>query len=427
MTRRVPNFQPILLAVFLLLAGAYPSLATAQVIDDTFGMGPPSPADNSGAAATAPAPAAAPAPEEKVAAPAESPPTESAPVPSTPVPSAPAAKQAKRAATPWPEGYSLSENSYGPYSDRVPNEIFVAAPYTTAMPNYAGPPPSYALNPKVAQAYSPYPEPMPRSAAVTYGAPRYAAPGYAAAPQYAPARYAPPAAPPPAAPPPPPAAAPVRYAPPAAPPPPAAAPAPEPASMKVAAAEPTASQPPPSKDLSADDMQVAAAHSDDPEYVRDPLWGVIAEMRGGILYHDPPIFGGSKEKGLDVDFETRFTSPDWLSFMWSPRPLIGVHINDEGYTSQIFAGIAWEWWFLKPFYVDFSFGLAAHDGYIDTEKLHRKSLGSRVLFREALELGWNFYGRNDINILFDHVSHGNMFGKRNEGLDTIGIRYGYRF
>ena len=160
---------------------------------------------------------------------------------------------------------------------------------------------------------------------------------------------------------------------------------------------------------------------------RNPLFGIISEVRAGFLIHDAGVFGRRQEKSEDVDLELLFVSPDSFDFMWSPRPIVGVHINDGHDTNQLFAGLVWEWWFWKPLYVDFSFGLSVHDGAIDTEELGRKSLGSRVLFREALELGWNFYGGHDIGVMLDHVSHGNILGSRNEGLDTLGVHYGYRF
>jgi hypothetical protein len=50
------------------------------------------------------------------------------------------------------------------------------------------------------------------------------------------------------------------------------------------------------------------------------------------------------------------------------------------------------------------------------------------LFREAAEVGWNFYGKDSISIRLDHISNANLWGEEtNEGLDTLGIFYGYRF
>ena len=51
-----------------------------------------------------------------------------------------------------------------------------------------------------------------------------------------------------------------------------------------------------------------------------------------------------------------------------------------------------------------------------------------MLFREAVEIGWNFYGKDSISLRFDHISNANLWGEdTNEGLDTFGIVYSYRF
>ena len=51
-----------------------------------------------------------------------------------------------------------------------------------------------------------------------------------------------------------------------------------------------------------------------------------------------------------------------------------------------------------------------------------------MLFREAAEIGWNFYGKDSISLRIDHISNANLWGEgTNEGLDTFGIVYSYRF
>ena len=73
---------------------------------------------------------------------------------------------------------------------------------------------------------------------------------------------------------------------------------------------------------------------------------------------------------------------------------------------------------------------------LDDDKIHspnnvvtdKKELGSNILFREAAEIGWNFYGKDSISLRFDHISNANLWGEdANEGLDTFGVVYSYRF
>lgn len=160
----------------------------------------------------------------------------------------------------------------------------------------------------------------------------------------------------------------------------------------------------------------------------NPLLGIITQAEIGMAYHDAGVFGRNKEPGADVDGEIRFLPIDWLDFMASPRPHFGFHVNTSGATNQIFTGITWEFWFWDNFFIDPSFGLSFNDDCcLDHGPTNTKQLGSHVLFREAVDLGWNFSGPHSVSILLDHVSHGHILGSENEGLDTLGVRYGYRF
>ena len=164
-----------------------------------------------------------------------------------------------------------------------------------------------------------------------------------------------------------------------------------------------------------------------------PLWKktskkIISELRLGILAHDHDIapFSRSEEGGIDTNFEILFISPHWLKELRSPRPHFGVSINTGGDTSQAYGGLTWEWRFWRQWFFDFSLGGAIHDGKITTTLIDRKELGCRVLFRESLDLGYIFAGRHSISAFFDHISNAKLCEK-NEGLETLGIRYGYRF
>ena len=49
-----------------------------------------------------------------------------------------------------------------------------------------------------------------------------------------------------------------------------------------------------------------------------------------------------------------------------------------------------------------------------------------MLFRESLDLGYRVLGPHSIMFHFDHISNAKLCST-NEGLETFGIRYGYRF
>jgi lipid A 3-O-deacylase len=161
--------------------------------------------------------------------------------------------------------------------------------------------------------------------------------------------------------------------------------------------------------------------------------GFIDELKFGVLRHDAGVFGDNKEDGVDLNLEARFVSPEFLRPLFSPRPHLGLSVNSAGDTSQLYAGLTWSFTLLRglfstrdSLYLDASVGGAAHDGKLDGDLADRKALGSRILFRESLELGYSFTPSQSISIMLDHVSNANL-ANRNEGLDNLGVRYGVKF
>ena len=159
--------------------------------------------------------------------------------------------------------------------------------------------------------------------------------------------------------------------------------------------------------------------------------GIVDEFRVGVLAHDVGVVGGSVEDGPDINAEVRFVSPQFLSAIWSPRPHLGVDANVAGDTSQLYFGLTWEFMLWSTggadgLFIDASLGGAVHNGKLDTIEVDRKSLGSRVLFRESLELGYRFAEIHSLSFMLDHISNANL-ADRNEGLDNFGIRYGMKF
>ena len=79
----------------------------------------------------------------------------------------------------------------------------------------------------------------------------------------------------------------------------------------------------------------------------------------------------------------------------SPRPHIGADINTSGNTSDGYFGLTWGIMLIQSLFgagdgvfANGSLGGAIHDGYIDSAPPGEKRLGSRILFRESAELGY---------------------------------------
>jgi lipid A 3-O-deacylase len=71
-------------------------------------------------------------------------------------------------------------------------------------------------------------------------------------------------------------------------------------------------------------------------------------------------------------------------------------------------------------------GSAVHDGNLGPTEPDRKALGARVLFHIPLEVGVRLDARQSLSVYFEHTSNAGTT-RYNEGMDGIGIRYGYRF
>jgi lipid A 3-O-deacylase len=169
--------------------------------------------------------------------------------------------------------------------------------------------------------------------------------------------------------------------------------------------------------------QLSAAPAAGPE---EPTAKILSEVRFGLMVHDIGPFSRNEEGGLNGNLELLFVSPDFLDIVWSPRPHAGFSINSEGNTSQVYAGLSWEWSFWGDFFAGFSLGGSVNNGKTEHTRLDRKELGCHLLFRESVEVGYRFGGRHAISGMLDHISNANICDK-NEGIDTFGIRYGYSF
>ena len=144
--------------------------------------------------------------------------------------------------------------------------------------------------------------------------------------------------------------------------------------------------------------------------------------------HDVGVFGRKKERGSDLNLEVRLLPIDWdiWKYIFSPTPHLGIHINTNDNTNQFFFGGNWMFELGSNLFAGGSLGFAVHDGELDTDKRGRKDLGMQILFRESLEFGIRFQERYALSIMLDHISNASI-DDQNEGLDTVGLRYGVSF
>ena len=185
-----------------------------------------------------------------------------------------------------------------------------------------------------------------------------------------------------------------------------------------APANPQSDAPPPSVRVPTSNQPVRTSNRDGRK--------ILSEIRLGALVHDEGPFSHRKEGGYDGSLELLFESPDFLKPVWEPRPHVGIQINSQGDTNQAYVGLTWEWDFWRAAFFDFSLGGAYHTGEKVTDDLDKKSLGCSVLFRESLDLGYRFNNSHALMIHLNHISNAKLCST-NEGMESFGIRYGYRF
>lgn len=136
--------------------------------------------------------------------------------------------------------------------------------------------------------------------------------------------------------------------------------------------------------------------------------------------------GTRNESGVDWSAEILFWRSG-LALPWGTlHPNLGVSVNDQGDTSKLYAGVLWDLEAPIGLFLNLGVGAAIHDGKLDTRDDDRKQLGSRVLFRIPIEIGYSITEHHRLMVTFDHISNADL-ASPNEGLDTLGVRYGYRF
>jgi lipid A 3-O-deacylase len=162
-----------------------------------------------------------------------------------------------------------------------------------------------------------------------------------------------------------------------------------------------------------------------------PSW--IDEVKLGVLAHDIHFLGNHVEPGADLNVEVLFPSPALLRVLGAPRPHLGFSLNTAGATDYAYVGLTWSgrpWHPLlalpEGLFVAGSLGGGVHDGHRNTVLPERKSLGSRLLFRESVEAGYQLTRQVSLSVMLDHLSNAGL-APHNPGLTNVGARIGLTF
>jgi hypothetical protein len=143
------------------------------------------------------------------------------------------------------------------------------------------------------------------------------------------------------------------------------------------------------------------------------------ELFGGVYVHDvkTPLNLSGIEGGFDFQAGYR----GGRIFGTPLQPYIFGALNSAGETSYAAAGLSAR--FGRKYYVRPGVGLAIHNGsavkFIEKDRV---AFGSRVLFEPELGVGVQVNERLSVEASLVHLSHGQLFGGQNPGIDNLGVR-----
>lgn len=143
------------------------------------------------------------------------------------------------------------------------------------------------------------------------------------------------------------------------------------------------------------------------------------EVFGGVYVHDvkTPLDKSGIEGGADLMVGYRGGTIGATPL----QPYIFGAVNTAGDTNYAAAGLSAK--FGRSLYIRPGLGLAIHTGSAD--KFYRSdkiAFGSRILFEPELNIGARINDRLSIEASWVHMSHAQLFGRENPGIDNFGVR-----
>jgi hypothetical protein len=150
------------------------------------------------------------------------------------------------------------------------------------------------------------------------------------------------------------------------------------------------------------------------------------EIFGGLYVHDvdTPLTISGVEGGADLQL-------GWRGGRIGKTPLqpyVFGALNTSGNTSYAAAGISAR--FGRQIYIRPGVGIAVHTGSasnFEDPTNGKIDFGSRVLFEPELGIGVEVAPRISVEASWVHMSHAQLFGRQNPGIDNLGVRVNVGF
>jgi lipid A 3-O-deacylase len=150
-----------------------------------------------------------------------------------------------------------------------------------------------------------------------------------------------------------------------------------------------------------------------------PAAAHAGELFGGLYKHNvnTPLSIGSPESGMDLQLGYRGGGIGKTGL----QPYIFGALNTAGDASYAAAGLSYK--FGDKFFIRPGVGIAVHNGSDDEfQRTDRLAFGWRVLFEPELGIGARLNSRLTLEASWVHMSHAQLFGQQNPGIDNIGAR-----
>jgi hypothetical protein len=151
-----------------------------------------------------------------------------------------------------------------------------------------------------------------------------------------------------------------------------------------------------------------------------PSGARAGELFGGLYVHDvkTPLDKSGIESGVDFLLGYRSQLPHSVL-----QPYVFGALNSAGNTNYAAAGLSARFGLGSGWYVRPGLGIAVHTGsagrYYRSDKI---AFGSRVLFEPEVGVGARLNNRLSLEASWIHMSHAQLAGKENPGIDNIGVR-----
>lgn len=157
-----------------------------------------------------------------------------------------------------------------------------------------------------------------------------------------------------------------------------------------------------------------------------PAPAAAGEIFGGIYAHDidSPLSASGVESGADIQLGWRGGRIGGTPL----QPYVFGSVNTNGDTNYAAVGLSAK--FGKKVYVRPGLGVAVHTGSarnFQDPSNGKVEFGSRILFAPELGLGIQLNDRLSVEASWLHLSHAQLFGRQNPGIDNVGVRVNFGF